>query len=106
LQRSSLFTDCRRFLPLDEIKKVQEEVRSKTKEKDMKKFLIVGCLLIAVATPVLAQPFSSQQFVMANGQIAKTKASSKAADSALHSYAEDLDASRSPPPGAYNGLGR
>jgi hypothetical protein len=86
-----------------------EESKYRTQEKDMKKFLTVVGLLTVVATPALAQPFwpyHEPLHAFENGQAAFTNAVSKGPDSSTLYYAQEPDESRSPPPGAYNNLGR
>jgi hypothetical protein len=86
-----------------------EESKYQTQEKDMKKFLTVVGLLTVVATPALAQPFwpyHEPPHAFENGQGAFAKAGSKGPDFSSLYYAQEPDESRSPPPGAYNNLGR
>jgi hypothetical protein len=75
----------------------------------MKKLLTVAGLLTVFATPALAQPFwpfNEPPHAYMNSDAAFAQAASKATESSYVSYADDTDPSRSPPPGAYNNLGR
>jgi hypothetical protein len=86
-----------------------ESMEESTQEKDMKKIMTVVGLLTVVATPALAQPFwpdVEPPHAFENGQGAFATAVSKGPDSSSLYYVQEPDESRSPPPGAYNNLGR